>query len=116
MFSEEETRRWRGPLAAHASPTTADKPPGAPASLDQLERALLSSAILTHGPDHHRLVRRVNEADRLRAKAGNNPPIASAGAVGSGDRGDGKAGGCGLLGLASQPDAPSRRLDGVVQG
>ncbi len=39
MFNREKTRWCRGTLAAHASPTAADELPGAPASLDQLERA-----------------------------------------------------------------------------
>ena len=38
VFSKEKIRGCRGLLAAHASPTMADKPPVVPASLDQLER------------------------------------------------------------------------------
>ncbi len=37
VFSMEKIRWCRGLLAAHASPTVADKSPDAPASLDQLE-------------------------------------------------------------------------------
>jgi hypothetical protein len=43
----------------------------------------------------------VNQAERLRVKARNNPPFASAAAKGGG-RGEGKTGGCGLPALTSE--------------
>jgi hypothetical protein len=49
---------------------------------------------LAHAPDPHRLVRWVNQADKLKVKALNNRPFAPAAAKGGG-RGKGKEGGAG---------------------
>jgi len=56
----------------------------------------LGNATLTHAPDPHRLVRWVNQADRLRRRPRNNAPRARAAAVGGGPS-TGRTGGCVLL-------------------
>ena len=65
----------------------------------------LGSATSAHASDPHRLVRWVNQADKLKVKALNNPPFAPAAAKGGG-RGKGKEGGAGSR--VSGPSSPMR--------